>query len=240
MNHAATVIEQLRHERPRLHGEVGGHQWGLATTVLRWISDHVRVGEATIETGCGYSTLVFAAAGCRHVVISPVSAEHARIREWGGQHGIDFSQVTFIADKAEVVLPTLDTPPLACALIDGWHAFPGPFLDWFFISQRLVVDGYVMVDDVQIRACGILRDFLNSEHGRWQPCGQVGRTAIFKKLTSELFVGDWNSQPYGATPKLSMPEQAYRSLCSPFIRMAKRIPGVPGIIDRVRPLIKRT
>jgi hypothetical protein len=236
MTRALNVVSQLCREQPNLHGDIGRHQWGLAAEVLRWIARHVNEGDATLETGCGYSTLVFAAAGCRHTVISPSEIEHARIREWGEQNGIDFAQVAFVAERSEKVLPSLKTPPLSVALIDGWHGFPGPFIDWFFIAQLMSVGGFLIVDDVHIRACAILRDFLQTERGRWESCGQIYRTAMFRKLTDELFAGDWNTQPFNATPRLSAGERLYRSVCSPMIRVARTIPGMSSVIDRARPL----
>lgn len=236
MSRALDVVSQLFHEQPNLHGDVGRHQWGLAPDVLRWIARQVNFGDATLETGCGYSTLVFAAAGCRHTVISPSQIEHARIREWGEQKGIDFSQVTFVAERSETVLPSLQTPPLATALIDGWHGFPGPYIDWFFIARLMAPGGYMIVDDVHVRACGILAEFLRTERGRWECCGRIYRTEMFRKLTDELFAGDWNTQPFNANPRLSAREQLYRTVCSPMIRAARTIPGMSRVIDRARPL----
>ena len=237
MSNAHDVVRLLCKEKPNLHGDTGSHQWGLAPKVLEWIATHARHGTATIETGCGYSTLVFAAAGCQHTVISPSPREHQRIRDWGQQHGVDLSHVTFIMDRSETVLPTLETPPLSIALIDGWHGFPGPYLDWFFMSRLMAVGGYVLVDDVHIRACEILRDFLQTERGRWESCGQIYRTAIFKKCTDALFPGDWNTQPFNASPRYSLGQRVYRSVCSPVIRVAKGIPGVSQVLEKIRPAV---
>lgn len=105
MSRALDVVSQLCRERPKLHGDIGRHQWGLDAEVPRWIARRVDEGDATLGTGCGYSTLLFAAAGCRHTVISPSEIEHARIREWAEQNGIDLAQVSFVAERSD------DLPP---------------------------------------------------------------------------------------------------------------------------------
>ncbi len=240
MSKALDVVSQLRREQPNLHGDIGRQHWGLPPEVLRWIGEHVQAGDVTLETGCGHSTLVFAAAGCRHTVISPSEIEHSRIRDWAAENGIDLSRVTFVAERSEKVLPFLETPPLSVALIDGWHGFPGPFIDWFFIARLMAVNGYMIVDDVHIRACEILRDFLRTERGRWECCGRIQRTEMFKKLTDQMFVGDWNTQPFNSAPRLPIAVRFYRGACSPMIRAARQLPGVSRAIDRLRPLIFRS
>lgn len=235
----AALIGELYSQWPKLHGEEGQNQWSLPASVLEWITRHVRSGDHTLETGCGYSTLVFAASGCVHTVISPVAAEHARIREWGERRGIDFSKVTFIAAKSEDVLPSLKTPPLDLVLIDGWHAFPGPFLDWFFLSRLVAINGVVIVDDVQLRACRMLRDFLRAEQGRWRLEACVGRSEMFRKLTNELFVGDWDTQPYGAVPYRTPREWVQHAVARPIINALKRVPGVHAVARSIRSAVQR-
>jgi predicted O-methyltransferase YrrM len=83
----------------------------------------------TLETGCGYSTIIFALKGMRHTVISPIFEEHQRIGEWCDANEIDLSNVEFKLGRSEDLLPALKPEPLDLVLIDGWHAFPAPFLD---------------------------------------------------------------------------------------------------------------
>lgn len=226
MNPHASIVQELTSTWPKFHGVSGEHMWGLPPAMLNWIAANVRPNHTTIETGCGFSTIVFALAGCRHTVISPVAAEHARIRQWGEAKGIDFGKVTFIAAKSEDVLPSYRSDPIQIALIDGWHAFPGPFLDWFFLSRHLAVGGLAVVDDVQLRACRILRDFLRAEKGRWALRECVARAEVFEKLTDDLFVGDWNTQPFCAQPYRSPRERFQHTLWGPLTALAKRVPGV--------------
>ncbi|MGB8853798.1 MAG: class I SAM-dependent methyltransferase [Pirellulales bacterium] len=141
--------------------------------------------------------------------------------------------MTFISTKSEDVLPSFTTAPLSLALIDGWHAFPGPFLDWFFISRLLAVGGCVIVDDVQLRACGILRDFLKAEAGRWKQTGRVLQSEMFTKLTNALFVGDWETQPFGAKPRFTVKQRIRRRLI-PAVALARKVPILAAVLDAIR------
>lgn len=229
------VIDRLCQERPSFHGDSGGlFNWALGRDVLIWLADSISPGDATVETGCGYSSVVFAAAQALHTTVSPLAEEHQRIQEWGEKNGIDFATVTFRADRSERVLPYLAHTPLKVALIDGWHAFPGPYLDWFFLATRLQVHGFVLVDDTQLRVCRILRDFLLAEKGRWRHHRTLGKTEVFQKLTDEIFVGDWETQPYGARPILGPSEYLRRYVRNPVARVAKRVPGMKQLVGTFR------
>jgi hypothetical protein len=63
------LTERLRRDPPGLHGE--GEYWGLAWSALAWIEENVRPGFATLETGSGASTIVFAAGGAVHEAVTP-------------------------------------------------------------------------------------------------------------------------------------------------------------------------
>jgi hypothetical protein len=229
------LIPQLMAERPSFHGQGdGGHNWGLAPDVLDWIAETIRPGDKTIETGCGYSTLVFAAADARHTTISPFAEEHERIAAWAKSHGIACDNVTFIAKHSEDVLPNLESASVQIALIDGWHAFPGPYLDWFYLGQRLATQGFLIVDDTQLPVCRILRDFLRKEKGRWEVHRTLGKTEIFRKTSPDLFIGDWDSQPFGATPIVELKEYFTRFLRNPLARMARMIPGAKACVQVLR------
>jgi hypothetical protein len=187
--------------------------WKLADDVLHWLDRNVQRGQRTLETGCGYSTILFALKGTRHTVISPIVEEHQRIRQWCKANGIDLSNVEFKLGRSEDLLPALKPEPLDLVLIDGWHAFPAPFLDWFFTAKGLVINGYVLVDDTQLKTPRILRDFLETEQGRWELVTRFKRTDIFRKVSRDVFIGEWHTQPYGAKPYLSIQDRV-RSLAT--------------------------
>jgi predicted O-methyltransferase YrrM len=237
---ARSAFEQLLAQNPAFHGEGDTrHQWSLSHEVLRWLFDAVRDGQRTLETGCGFSTVVFALKGAQHTVVSPLAEEHRRIREWGEARGIDFSRVIFIARKSEEVLPGLAEDALDVVLIDGWHAFPAPFIDWFYACRRLARGGLLIVDDTQIRACRILRDFLEEEAGRWHLERRFERTDVFRKVDDEMFAGDWRSQPYNAQPILGLGARWATSLRPRLVAVVAAIPGLSGLLKAARALVFR-
>ncbi|MGB8853797.1 MAG: hypothetical protein WCC69_09550 [Pirellulales bacterium] len=59
MNDVSAIIHELCTTWPKLHGERGERHLSLDPPVLEWIAAHVRPGDVTLETGCGYSTVVF-------------------------------------------------------------------------------------------------------------------------------------------------------------------------------------
>jgi hypothetical protein len=212
-------------ERPNFHGRTSVLQnWRLADEVLDWLDVNVRHGQRTLETGCGYSTIIFALKGARHTVISPTIEEHQRIRQWCEANEIDLSNLDFKLARSEEVLPALDPEPLELVLIDGWHAFPAPCLDWFFTAKRLVVNGYVILDDTQLKAVRILRDFLETEQGRWALVARFKGTDIFRKISRDTFVGDWRTQPYGAKPYISIQDQLRSLMRRKLVPVVKLFP----------------
>lgn len=81
------------------------------------------------------------------------------------------------------------------------HAFPIPYVDFWYTARRLVPGGVLMVDDTPLRACHVLAEFLESETPRWRVHTKLQTTSVFERLDSPLLpdVG-WEGQPWGATP----------------------------------------
>ena|SRR5438034_6590937 len=226
--------KKLLTERPSFHGRTSAIQnWKLADDVLHWLDRNVQRGQRTLETGCGYSTIIFVLKGARHTVISPIFEEHQRIRQWCEANGIDLSNLDFKLARSEELLPALDLKPLDVVLIDGWHAFPAPFLDWFFTAKRLVVNGYLILDDTQLKAVRILRDFLETEQGRWALVARFKRTDIFRKISSDVFVGDWRTQPYGAKPYMGIRERLRCFMWTKFAAVVKPFPTLYRVCKSV-------
>lgn len=185
------VIEQLLDHPPALHGDV---THSLVRPALDWIGRLPRPLR-TFETGCGLSTLVFVLRGDQHACVTPYASEPHAVRQYCHQHGLDVSGVTFHVDRSEAVLPTLELGPLDLILIDGSHAFPQVFIDYFYSAQSLVVGGTLMVDDVHLWTGKVLRDFLFREP-EWKAIDEwAGRTIAFCKV-AQLRSCDWFDQPY--------------------------------------------
>lgn len=225
------VFGTLMEERPKLHGahdgttllESAAFDWSLHPAVLRWLVGHVRPGLRTLETGCGYSTVVFALWGCHHDVVSPFPEEHQCINEWCRMHDASVETVTYHAGPSQRVLPGLKPAPLDLVLIDGDHAVPMPLIDYYYTADLLVQGGLLLVDDVQLRSVQQLCAFLDSEQERWRFAEQIDRTRIYRKRVEGRVIEGmlWRQQPYCAAPA-APPPPPQRGLVYRGLRKVKR------------------
>jgi predicted O-methyltransferase YrrM len=196
------AIDALVAERPNFHGwgDVPVN-WQAGDGLLRWLAAQLDGGSTTLETGCGYSTVVFAAAGVEHTVVSPVPQEHERVQAWCADHDIDCSRIRFVAEPSTRWLPghTDELGALDLVLIDGAHGYPVPALDWYFTAGALAVGGLLVVDDVSIPACGELAAFLSLEAGRWASLTTLDDARVFRKESEHVLIDEpWSSQPWNA------------------------------------------
>jgi hypothetical protein len=184
-------IRELAATAPKLHGET---THGLVAAALEWIDQRPRP-QRTLETGCGLSTLVFIGRGDEHVCITPNADEPARVRAYCEEHDLDAGGVTFLIEPSEVVLPSLQVEPLDLVLIDGSHAFPNVFIDYFYASRLLAVGASLVIDDIHLWTGSVLKDFLLAEP-EWALVKEWdGRTVAFRKLQDPR-VCDWFDQPF--------------------------------------------
>ncbi len=200
------MLKKLNDEKPKFHGpsqeSIGSENYAIRQPVLEWMANHIPKGGKTLETGCGYTTVILSMLSKNHTTISPFSKEHVLIRQWCHDHDISTEHVQFIAKISQDVLPTLNCKGLDFVLIDGDHAFPGPFIDWYYTADKIKVGGYVAVDDTQIPTGKILRDFLFKETKRWVLEIEIGKTAIFKRVGKSSVAQNvhWMEQPFCEIP----------------------------------------
>jgi predicted O-methyltransferase YrrM len=197
------TFDQLLAERPHLHGRGSVHDWGLSQRTLSYLFKVVRPGWKTLEVGAGLSTIVFALKGADHIAISPVPEEHARIEQWCRSHGLSCDRLSFVLGPSEQALPALETELLDLVLIDGRHAFPSPFINWYFSASLLSVGGILILDDSQLRTYRILSDFLRAEKGRWKVEAELTNllgasdAIAFRKLSPAVHL-HFSQQPWMA------------------------------------------
>jgi predicted O-methyltransferase YrrM len=223
------AIEELLARPPLLHGAV---THGLVEDALRWIAALPRPLR-TLETGCGLSTLVFAARGDRHVCVTPARSEVDGVRAWCNERSIDAGALTFEIGKSEVALPSLDPEPLDLVLLDGSHAFPIVFLDWFYAAPHLKVSGILAVDDVHLWTGRILLDFLAAEP-EWEVIHEwAGRTAALRKV-GEAPYRDWYEQQFVA--RRSTPTRTRLRMSASLLRRGdiSTLRGLAGDLFRAR------
>jgi hypothetical protein len=186
----ASLVADLRADPPALHG-AGSEYWGLAWPALAWLEANVRPEMATLETGAGSSTIVFAARGAVHEAISPSADEHGRIRAECERRGISTEQLRFHVGPSEQVLPSWKPRELDLVLVDGAHGFPYPILDWWYLAPHVRVGGMMLLDDAYMPPVAALVDHLRTDPA-WAVVGSVGyRTVIVRKLSDELPGPDW-------------------------------------------------
>jgi hypothetical protein len=189
------LTAELRSQPPAFHGD--GEYWGLDWGALAWLEENVQSGMATLETGSGSSTIVFAARGAEHEAVTPDPAEEERIRGECERRGIATDRVNFRLGSSHLVLPELEPRPLDLVLIDGAHGFPYPILDWWYTQSHLKIGGRVLLDDAYMPPVGLLLDWLDSSPA-WRVEQPVGfRTALVTKLAEELPDFDWHGERVG-------------------------------------------
>jgi len=152
----------------------------------------------TLETGSGLSTLVILRKQvAQHIAVSPAPDEFEAIRNFCHEHGVDRGPLRTEVARSHDYWPTADLPPLDLVLIDGDHAFPMPFIDWFYTADKLKIGGWMVVDDANIASGTILVDFMRADP-KWQEVTRhwSGRFAIYKKLQHPIHDGCWEDQPY--------------------------------------------
>ncbi len=231
MTSPADLIEDLVASGARFHGWAPDVEvtWQLNRPTLDLLAEVLGPGQRTLETGVGYSTIVFAAAGTSHTAVSPLEFEHDRVRAWCDEHHLHHSSVEFVAQPSQLALPQLEPTPLDVVLIDGDHAFPTPFLDFYYAGVRLVAGGSLIVDDTHLRACRMLREFLNEDAPRWRAVRHLETTSVFERLEGPLLPPEgWEGQPWGASPLLYGPTAGVWPRLRHAIRLRTRLRALRG------------
>lgn len=178
---AESLTSQLRADPPGLH-QSGAACAGLHWPALEWIERTVEPGWATLETGAGLSTIVFAARGADHEAVTPAADETARILDELRGREIAADRVRFHIGTSDEVLPRWDPRPLDLVLLDGAHGFPYPVLDWWYVAPHLKPGGLLVLDDAYMAGVSVLLDYLRSR-ASWRVEEAVGfRTVVVRKL----------------------------------------------------------
>src|SRR5438309_4972331 len=138
------TLQELLNDSPKLHriGKVGVHvpiSYDLSDQALHLIDRNVDQNSHTLETGAGISTILFALKHAHHTCIVPDGDLADRIREYCQLIRISVERIDFHIEKSENILPGLILDQLDLVLIDGQHAFPAPFIDWYYTARKLKI-----------------------------------------------------------------------------------------------------
>src|SRR2546430_4548952 len=187
-----SLTDELKSAPPGLHGS--SEFWGLAWEALDFLERTVEPGMATLETGAGASTIVFAARGADHEAVTPSAEEAERIRGECERRGIAADGVRFRIGSSHEVLPQWQPRRLDLVLVDGAHGFPYPVLDWWWLAPHVRVGGRMLLDDAYMPPVAMLVDHLRG-HPAWEVEGAVGyRTVVVRKLADDLPDFDWHGE----------------------------------------------
>jgi len=188
-------LDEVVARLPSVHG--GLTTWGVSPEMARFLDRHLRPGAVTLETGAGFSTIVILRhAVARHISITPYGDEFETIRTCCAAVGIDARPLEAIVVRSQDYLRSATLPPLDLVLIDGAHAFPIPFLDWYYTAAALKPGGLMLVDDLQLATGAILADFMRADD-RWEEVERDHRFAAYRKLVHPIEdERDWLGQAY--------------------------------------------
>jgi Methyltransferase domain len=187
-----SLTDDLRAAPPGLHGR--SEFWGLAWEALAFIERTVQPGMATLETGAGVSTIVFAALGADHETVTPSQEEADRIVGECERRGISTAKVTFRIGSSADVLSDWPGRPLDLVLVDGAHAFPYPTLDWWFLAPHLKIGGLMLLDDAYMPPVAAVVDHLRYSRAWRLEEPASFRTAVARKLADDVPDGEWKGE----------------------------------------------
>jgi hypothetical protein len=200
-------LAELISNTPKLHN-TRSHTYGIDPRLARFLDEHLEPNFVTLETGSGLSTLVILRKGItRHIAIAPAADEFLAIREFCARNGIPTTGFEPVTAGSQDCLPVTPLPALNVVLIDGDHAFPVPFIDWYYTADRLVVGGLMIVDDIQLLTGRLLADFMDADPKWARVLYEETRFAVFRKLDHPIHTGRWEHQPFVAA---NVPVKAVR------------------------------
>jgi predicted O-methyltransferase YrrM len=191
-------LQLLLQNPPLLHEDKSGKliSWQISDAVLDFLDKHITSNSKSLETGAGLSTVLFADKGASHTCVVPDLNLINRIRQYCHSHQISCEKIDFKSDISERILPCLKLDNLDIVLIDGRHAFPSPFIDWYYTCEKLKIGGMMIVDDTQIWTGAVLKQFLLLEPEWKLQADLSSKTAVFVKIKEYTHSKTWSDQLY--------------------------------------------
>jgi predicted O-methyltransferase YrrM len=195
----AGALENQFTAGPREIDGAGGTSYAISTAVLDYLADLPASDWTSIETGCGYTTVVLANVFGTHICVNPDLASNRLVREFVERHG-GATGLRHVEKSSDQGLPELAATGtrVQLALIDGNHSHPFPLLDFHFLDQMLEPGGRLLVDNTEIDAVQELTDYLDLE-AAYDLERLIGNCAVYRKVrTREL---GWKSQVIRRSPE---------------------------------------
>jgi hypothetical protein len=243
MRSARLSLAELISNTPRIH-RTRSCTYGIHARLAQFLDEHIEPDFVTLETGSGLSTLVILRKGiARHIGIAPAPDEFLAIRDFCATNDIPTTPFEPVVARSQECLPVTPLPPLNLVLIDGDHAFPVPFIDWYYTADRLVVGGLMIVDDIQLVTGRFLADFMDADPKWERVLYEEARFAVFRKLKHPIHEGGWAVQPYvvdsNPVHKINIvraaPGPAYKAVLAVYTRLPH---GARALYRRLRSALR--
>ena len=191
------VIGLLDSDPPSVHENAPQGVWAAAQDCLEFLAATLRPGSRTLETGCGATTIVFAASGTAHTAVFLDESEGLAVQDWCRDHGLSTDGVSFYPGSSSETLPRLEIGDLDLVMVDGCHGFPFPQLDWYYAASHLVDGGVLVVDDTHLAAPYELRRYLERDP-RWTRIHVGTQWVAFRRVGAGSLDEEWTAQQFHA------------------------------------------
>jgi predicted O-methyltransferase YrrM len=199
---AQAALRRLRTDAPSFTAGGPGPHDRAPSRVLEWLVGEVPLGGASLETGCGWSTIALGLVTDRHVAVAPDPDEHARIRAWCADHDIALDGVELVAGRSEHHLPAatadrrLAPETFDLVLVDGDHAAPLPALDVLFTTPLLRAGGLLVLERARIGAVAEVVGRLRADTEGWSARHAVDDAVVFqRRIAGSATPARWWEQP---------------------------------------------
>lgn len=197
------VLRSVLDDPPQVHPMAGAGPlgvWDIGEDCYRLLAEHVGPGTRTLETGCGVSTVLFAALGAEHVCCTPGPEERERLLTHCNGRGIPVDRLEFRLGSSHETLPGLagERRQFDLFLVDGGHGFPLPIVDWFYGASMLRPGGLLVVDDIGLPAVRTLVGYLDRDP-RWPLVARGSKWVAYRRDGEGSFAEDWTAQPFHRT-----------------------------------------
>lgn len=203
---------------------------------MEFIAENTLKGDITIETGCGYTTVVFIACGANHTVIVPDQEQIDKVKSYVARKRFNDSNVQYICESSDIYLPRLSKTlgndrSFDFVYIDGQHAFPFPVIDWAYTEKHVKLGGIIGIDNVEIPSVTILSDFMNIDWN-YLEVKKANLSKFYRVGRVDKGYEGWGQQPFNTFPqylqklsiiKPSLKIQKKRTIFSKFIDYLKNI-----------------
>jgi hypothetical protein len=196
---APPALQRMIEDPPKLHVHPRGmliSGWRPDDVTIAQLDRRLKPGMATLETGAGFSTILFAIYGCRHTAIAPDGELFQRIRRYCRENDISLENVELVEAGSTDIVPHLAPDSVDLAMIDGCHGFPTVMVDFLYMTRALRKGGTLIVDDLNIFPCQMVGRFIQSDPA-WRVEVFTNQVAFGVKLdeTGSVF-REWHMQPF--------------------------------------------